>query len=163
MWYVFKRFLSGKNNTHYTVMYSELFYHCWQCEACEGTKGAFFYCCNTDVCGRRHLGCYHINFSFFPWHRFTWGYMLFNVLPFGTDQSNLVCGFVVYCDFVDCIGRALVSSYRPTVDFLLSKLLYFILAIHFPCISILFDLWSSHLPYVPFSDTGRFCKASFSK
>ena len=59
MTHAFKRYLSWPNNKHYPVMYSVLFYQCWQCETCERTQGAA-----AAMCGRRHLGCY-INFNYF--------------------------------------------------------------------------------------------------
>ena len=42
MTYVFKWLFSWPNSKHYPVMYSELFYQCWQCETCGGIQDAFF-------------------------------------------------------------------------------------------------------------------------
>ena len=77
----------------------------------------------------------------------------------------------------DCFGPAHASSYRPTMCYLWfsSELVlsyYFVLycipaySLSLPIFNyhrcILFALWSTHLTYLPFTDTWQFCMVSFS-
>jgi len=93
MVYVFQRFLSCPNNKHHIVMYIGLFYHCWQHETCEQTQGDLFQSLSTAACGKRHLACHHINFSYFAWQKFA---LFFVFWVYALMARRTLCIVVVF-------------------------------------------------------------------
>ena len=132
MVYVFQRFLSCPNNKHHIVMYIGLFYHWWQHETCEQTQGDLFQSLSTAVCGKRHLACHHINFSYFAWQKFA---LFFVFWVYALMARRTLCIVVVFGDFGDYIGRALINRFLPLTFSWTCFLNYVIVFqfIYFPC------------------------------
>ena len=115
-------------------MYVGLFYHCWQCETCEGTQRAFFECHSSNLCGRSHLGCF-IDFSYFPWQKFIVARrMLFMVRLF----------FVIWSIALVVSWSALIDQPSFIFDFQLNSVFqnycFVFQIIHFPCYHITINI-----------------------
>jgi hypothetical protein len=69
------------------------------------------------LCGRCHLGCFHINSSYFPWQKFIWGKCLallfvFWIWPIWPDEFCVWLGLVFFCViWSDCFGRLLSTNH----------------------------------------------------
>ena len=150
MAHVFKQLLSWPNNKHYLVMYSGLFYNCWQCEICERTKGMFFECHRSAVWEM-------------PSWLFSYKFQLFS----STDVHLRVMSCFIFCLLnlagrILCVVRfrffflwygpiVLVMPWQAFIDqpsFTFDFHLDFpFLAIKLSSVYLLFALWSSHQPY----------------